>query len=154
MDEESQAGCDYFKEKLKINEKFVAENVKKHAGSDYWRMVEMFYLQMDGITQGFLQKSQEENLPYGDFDVNRGVHQINYLVDFFDYLAKYHGDEGGEKKQTQKKPSCSVLIKYLAEERDLFVGHNTWHLYSAMGYRSDWSTLIGPDPSRYCALIG
>ena len=88
MDEESQAGCDYFKEKLEINEKFVAENVKKHAGSDYWRMVEMFYLQMDGITQGFLQKSQEENLPYGDFDVNRGVHQINYLVDFFDYLGR------------------------------------------------------------------
>ena len=21
-------------------------------------------------------------------------------------------------------------------------------------YRSEWSTLIGPDPSRYCALIG
>ena len=130
MDEESQAGCDYFKEKLEINEKFVAENVKKHAGSDYWRMVEMFYLQMDGITQGFLQKSQEENLPYEDFDVKHGVRQINFLVDYFDYLAKYH-----EKKQKQTKPSCSVLIKHLAEEGDLFVGHNTWHLYSAMGYR-------------------
>ena len=138
---------------MNINEGFIAENVKKHTGSDYWHMVELYYAQLNGILEGFLQKSHEENLPYGDFDVKHGIRLINYLVDFFDYSAKYKAEVGG-KKQKQTKPSCSVLIKYLAEERDLFVGHNTWHLYSAMGYRSDWSTLIGPDPSRYCPLIG
>ena len=91
---------------------------------------------MDGITEGFLQKSREDNLPYGDFDVKHGIRQINYLVDFFDYYAKYKTEAGGgNKKQKQTRPSCSVLVKYLAEERELFVGHNTWHLYSAMGYR-------------------
>ena len=61
--------------------------MKKHAGSDYWAMVQMFYLQMDGITQGFLQKSQEENLPYGDFDVKHGIKLINFLAGL-KYLKK------------------------------------------------------------------
>ena len=121
---------------MEINERFIAENVKKQTGSDYWHMIDLFYQQMDGITEGFLQKSQEENLPYEDFDVKHGIYEINFIVDFFDYLAKYHTEVGGgDRKQKNNKPSCSVLIKFLAEERDLFVGHNTWHLYSAMGYR-------------------
>ena len=73
---------------MNINEGFIAENVKKHTGSDYWHMVELYYAQLDGILDGFLQKSHEENLPYGDFDVKHGIRLINYLVDFFDYLGR------------------------------------------------------------------
>ena len=119
---------------MNLNEAFIAENVKKNTGSDYWHMIDLFYQQMDGITEGFLRKSHEENLPYGDFDVKHGIRLLNYLVDFFDYSAKHKAEVGG-KKQKQTKPSCSVLIKYLPEKGELYVGHNTWHLYSAMGYR-------------------
>lgn len=110
---------------------------KKSDSDPYWHMVDLFYQQLDGITEGFLQKSHEENLPYDDFDVEYGSRLINFLPDFFDYLEKYQR-EGGEGRSGQRKtrPSCSVLIKYLPDERDLYVGHNTWHLYTAMGYRS------------------
>jgi len=43
-----------------------------------------------------------------------------------------------EKKSLNKRssrPSCSVIIKHLPEAGDLYVGHNTWHEYAAMGYR-------------------
>merc|ERR1711936_1034050 len=115
VDDESKEGCRYFQDKLSINEKYIQEKYKKNSGSDYWKMVQMFYLQMDGITEGFLQKSEEDSLPYADFDVKHGIKFINFLVDFFDYLAKFK--EGKKLKQT--KPSCSVLIKYLAEEREI-----------------------------------
>jgi len=137
-DEESQKVCQYFKEKVEINDKFVSETVKQKSESDpYWHMVSLFYQQLDGLTEGFLRKSNDDNLDYGDFDVEHGTRLINYLPDFFDYMEKYKlergesGEAGGEKT----RPSCSVLIKHLAESGELLVGHNTWHEYRAMGYR-------------------
>ena len=31
---------------------------------------------------------------------------------------------------------------------------SVWSVWSVPFIQSEWSTLIGPDPSRYCALIG
>ena len=101
-------------------------------------MVDLFYQQLDGITEGFLQKSDDDNLDYGDFDVQHGIRLINYLPDLFDYIEKYKLEVGGIAERTVRKsrPSCSVLIKHLPEEGEVYVGHNTWHEYRAMGYRS------------------
>jgi len=137
-DEESQKVCQYFKEKVEINDKFVGETVKQKSKSDpYWHMVSLFYQQLDGLTEGFLRKSNDDNLDYGDFDVEHGTRLINYLPDFFDYMEKYKLERGesGEARGEKARPSCSVLIKHLAESGELLVGHNTWHEYRAMGYR-------------------
>ena len=104
----------------------------------YWHMVDLFYKQLDGITEGFLQKSDDDNLDYGDFDVQHGIRLINYLPDLFDYIEKYKMEVGGMTGGTVRKsrPSCSVLIKHLPGKGELYVGHNTWHEYRALGYRS------------------
>ena len=115
----------------------MAENVKQRSTSDpYWHMVKLFYQQLDGLTEGFLRKSTEDNLEYGDFDVEHGARLINYLPDFFDYMEKYQLEQGQtEAAGKRMRPSCSVLIKHLADSGELMVGHNTWHEYRVMGYR-------------------
>ena len=72
---------------MKINEKFIAETVKKNPGSDYWKLNHLFYEQMNGIAEGFILKSQEENLPHEDYYVK--IRELNFLVDFFDYLGRF-----------------------------------------------------------------
>ena len=33
------------------------------------------------------------------------------------------------------RPSCSVIIKYLKDKKDIVLGHNTWLDYASMSYR-------------------
>ena len=129
--------CQYFKENVGINNKFIAENLEKSKTDSYWHMVGLFYNQMDGITEGFLMKSDEDNLDYEDFDIEIGTRFINFLPDFFDYVEKYKLEVGveGEGVERKARPSCSVLIKHLPDQGEVYVGHNTWHEYRAMGYR-------------------
>ena len=113
----------------------------RKSGSDsYWHMVNLFYHQLDGMSEGFLQKSHDDDADYPDFDVRLGTRLLNYLPDFFDYMEKFKLEQDGEDEQVLRrspaKPSCSVLIKHLPEWEEMYVGHNTWHEYRAMGYRS------------------
>ena len=40
-----------------------------------------------------------------------------------------------QTKRSASRPSCSVIIKHMPELEDIYLAHNTWHLYSAMSYR-------------------
>ena len=33
------------------------------------------------------------------------------------------------------RPSCTVIIKFLEDHKDIFLGHNTWLDYKSMSYR-------------------
>ena len=83
-------------------------------------------------------------------DYEMGVLLLNLAADFWDMKAQYDvlypngRDSGIEKRSTKlnqsnrlrpKRPSCSVLIKYLETEDDIILAHNTWHEYRAMSYR-------------------
>ena len=62
----------------------------------------------------------------------------NHLYDFYIHFP-------GQKDSTllakddlikkPSKPSCTVMIKYMEEKNDIFIGHNTWYRYEAMSYR-------------------
>ncbi len=39
------------------------------------------------------------------------------------------------KKKRSVRPTCSVLIKHMKEQGDVYLGHNSWHEYRAMTYR-------------------
>ena len=70
---------------------------------------------------------------------------LNFIADFYDILEQYHLPKAEEEEdasdhkdsEVKAKPSCSVLIKHLPESGDILLGHNTWHEYRAMEYRSD-----------------
>jgi hypothetical protein len=104
-------------------------------------MVRLFYDQLDGLAEGWKVKTRQQSgsdqLP-ADFDVIYGMRFINYIADIFDYLEKFKAqqdkEEVGEAPKASK-PSCTVLIKHLPGSDELYVGHNTWHEYRAMGYR-------------------
>jgi len=40
-----------------------------------------------------------------------------------------------ETSTKASRPTCSVLIKHLPEQDEMYVAHNTWHEYIAMSYR-------------------
>ena len=130
--------CEYFKTKLKQNREFIQKNVAaKATRSSYWHMVDLVYKQMDGIVEGFIANTLDNNeiIDTTEFDTEYGIQMINFIPDVWDYVTKFGEEKSRKSKKAAKRPSCSVLIKHLPQLRDLYVGHNTWHEYSAMGYR-------------------
>ena len=129
--------CEYLRKQLRKNIEFVGKSVAKKSKTEpYWNMVNLVFLQMDGIREGFLTKSYENNEIIDDeeFDTEYGILLINYIADIWDYIAPYE-DSINIKAKVKARPSCSVLIKHLPKKGEMYVGHNTWHEYSAMGYR-------------------
>ena len=83
-------------------------------------------------------------------DYDLGVILLNLAADFWDLKAQYDilypkgRGSGIDKRSTKldgsdrvypRRPSCSVLIKYLEKENDIVFAHNTWYEYRAMAYR-------------------
>jgi len=129
--------CQFMKAQIKANDQWIKKSVQQKAYYDpFWHMVKLFYQQMEGITEGWINKSikQEAELPY-EFDTVFGIKLINYIADMFDYMEKYNLEKEEMVDNSESRPTCSVLIKHLPEQADLYVSHNTWHEYRAMGYR-------------------
>ena len=109
---------------------------KKAPTDPYWHMVDLFYKQLDGMRDGFLAKVDEDNEILQNFDTEYGFKMMNFIADIFTNLEIYHMRKSGNIRRVRRaRPSCSVLIKYFQDKNDIFVGHNTWHEYSALGYR-------------------
>ena len=95
--------------------------------------------------QGYNIKSLSARYAGGDGDAvditDHEIHKINFVPDFWDLIDAYHSKEGeaarkkSRKKRSAPRPSCSVIIKHMPELEDIYVAHNTWHVYSAMSYR-------------------
>jgi len=131
--------CASFKDALKTNEEYIKKSVREKASTQpKWHMVDMFYKQLDGMKVGFLAKYKENNEEIGsqDFDLEHGFLLLNFLADIWDYMEKFKLEQAVGKEVNERiRPSCSVLIKHLSEIKELFVGHNTWHEYAALGYK-------------------
>eukprot|EP00092_Neocalanus_flemingeri_P103749 GFUD01132792.1.p1 GENE.GFUD01132792.1~~GFUD01132792.1.p1 ORF type:complete len:465 (+),score=101.42 GFUD01132792.1:343-1737(+) len=129
--------CQYMKDQIKVNDDWIKDTVQEKAENDpFWHMVNLFYQQMEGITEGWINKTlkQEAELP-PDFDLVSGIKLINYIADMFDYMEKYNLEAKEVIANNVTRPTCSALIKHLPDQADLYVSHNTWHEYRAMGYR-------------------
>eukprot|EP00092_Neocalanus_flemingeri_P103747 GFUD01132790.1.p1 GENE.GFUD01132790.1~~GFUD01132790.1.p1 ORF type:complete len:586 (+),score=132.83 GFUD01132790.1:1-1758(+) len=129
--------CQYMKDQIKVNDDWIKESVQQKAKNDsFWHMINLFYQQMEGITEGWINKTlkQEAELP-PDFDLVSGIKLINYIADMFDYMEKYNLEAKEVIANNVTRPTCSALIKHLPDQADLYVSHNTWHEYRAMGYR-------------------
>lgn len=83
-----------------------------------------------------MERSKEEGLDVSSMDLKYGARLINFYADLWDYVEKFNLlKKEGEEDVTSSKPTCSVLVKYLEGQQELFVGHNAWHEYRAMEYR-------------------
>jgi hypothetical protein len=134
-----QGFCDWLRIKVKENNQFISSMVERADPSDeYWHITSMFYKQIDGLKMGWTQRNTDLGLDIPeDFDVEYGFDMINYMADLWDYMEifKMEKDVTVSDEQKTKRPTCSVMIKYVPEAKDLYVGHNAWHEYQAMGYR-------------------
>jgi len=146
---EVEGFCDWMKENIDLNEQWVEDMVELYNEKDpYWHMVQLFYKQMDGISKGLMDATDSKIL---GTDSKHGVRLINFIADVWDYVEKYKLEVGQTNKTTPSRASCSVLIKHVPERGELYVGHNAWHEYSAMGYRYqkrynlNYRTLPGSD---------
>lgn len=61
---------------------------------------------------------------------------LNFQADVWDLLEQYKKKAKGQKKAKRTtRPSCTVIIKFLEEQKDILIGHNTWHEYRAMAFK-------------------
>jgi len=135
--EEGSKVCQYMKDQIMANDIWIRENIESSAQIDpFWHMVRLFYQQMEGMMDGWITKTleQEGSVPE-DFDTVYAIKLINYIADMFDFLEKYNPGVEDVLKKKVSKPTCSVLVKHLPGDGELYVAHNTWHEYRAMGYR-------------------
>jgi len=52
-------------------------------------------------------------------------------------MEKFHSLSAKNETSTKaSRPTCSVLIKHLPEQNEMYVAHNTWHEYTAMSYKA------------------
>lgn len=137
--EDFKGVCASLREVLKINEDFIRKSVQEKALTEpKWHMVDMFYQQLDGMKEGFIAKFEEnkEELKKQDFDFENGFLLLNFLADVWDFMEKFKLEQtNGKEVVDRSRPSCSVLIKHLPETHEMFVGHNTWHEYAALGFK-------------------
>ena len=136
-DEDGIKFCNYMKKQIQLNDEWLEKKIVQEARSDpYWHMVNLFNTQIEGLMEGWKKKTLELDgeLPE-DFDNVYGAKLINYYVDVWDYAEKYKAEETDRIVRKLARPTCSVLIKHLEENAELYVGHNAWHEYRAMGYR-------------------
>ena len=68
-----------------------------------------------------------------------GIMLINFIADFWDLKEQYallpNSTQEQEGKAKPSRPSCTVIIKFLEDQKDILFAHNTWHEYRAMSYR-------------------
>jgi hypothetical protein len=63
------------------------------------------------------------------------IMNLNFIADFWDLVEQYNLLNKTSAATKPSKPSCTVIIKYLDEKKDILFGHNTWHVYQAMSYK-------------------
>ena len=145
--------CLWLKERIRSNKNWVKEQCRIHSHNDpYWHQVSLFYRQLEGMATGCRLKTLSLKQPIDDeaMDYEMGVLLLNLIADFWDLKTQYdllfpNGRSSGIHKRsipnnspklnTQHRPSCSVLIKYVEENNDIVFAHNAWHEYRAMAYR-------------------
>ena len=138
--------CRWTRELLSRQRSWQEEQIRLKGQEPYWEQVGLFYVQMEGLKQGWLTRSRQEggNVPQ-NFDQDWFAYFINFLPDISDYIHQYKAELAAKQGVGLRSglpplpkpavPSCSVLVKRLPSSGKLVVGHATWHDYRALGHR-------------------
>ncbi|XP_023337291.1 putative phospholipase B-like 2 isoform X6 [Eurytemora carolleeae] len=120
--------CTWVLEILHTNKKWALEQEVSNK-TDYWKMVRLFYKQMEGMKQGLKMKNPDKTgLELVEMKYEDIVLLINFLPNLGDFLQKYKSE-----KRKVSFPSCSALIKVY--EDNIIISHSTWHEYRSLHYR-------------------
>jgi len=138
--------CRWTRELQSRQRRWQEEQIRLKGQEPYWEQVGLFYVQMEGLKQGWLTRSRQDggNVPE-NFDQDWFAYFINFLPDISDYIHQYKAELAAKQGVGLRTglpslpkpavPSCSVLVKRLPSTGQLVVGHATWHDYRALGHR-------------------
>ena len=70
-----------------------------------------------------------------DFGVKE-IMLLNFQADVWDLMEQYKNEQKkASSKRSPTRPSCTVIIKFLEDQKDILIGHNTWHEYRALAFK-------------------
>ncbi|XP_052256063.1 putative phospholipase B-like 2 isoform X2 [Dreissena polymorpha] len=112
--------CEQLGNFLQQNLEWMQDQIKSQ-DSDYWKMVELFLIQVRGLTDGYFN---HPTMPSTDIDPF-GLYVLSMGDDMEDI-------PNAMKPKVTGSGSCSALIKLLPGYKDLYVSQDTWSTYQSM----------------------
>nr|XP_039262472.1 phospholipase B-like 1 [Styela clava]XP_039262473.1 phospholipase B-like 1 [Styela clava] len=122
--------CDFFAKQ----EKWLKENVISGKGDIRWEAVGYMQSQLEGLLAGY-------TLTANNSMSMCQMHLLNGAGDMLDLFNVFHRPSHNHFKRMSKKQlrqynqkhgHCSVLIKVTPGFENMYMGHSTWFVYSAM----------------------
>ena len=85
--------CRWTRELLSRQRRWQEEQIRLKGQEPYWEQVGLFYVQMEGLKQGWLARSRQEggNVPE-NFDQDWFAYFFNFLPDISDYIHQYKAE--------------------------------------------------------------
>ena len=85
--------CRWTRELLSRQRRWQEEQIRLKGQEPYWEQVGLFYVQVEGLKQGWLARSRQEggNVPE-NFDQDWFAYFFNFLPDISDYIHQYKAE--------------------------------------------------------------
>ncbi|XP_003386071.2 PREDICTED: putative phospholipase B-like 2 [Amphimedon queenslandica] len=120
---EKSSLCDKLQEFLNSNIKFLKDNIASNPKSDYWKQINLYLRQLEGLEKGYYSSKKNPTLPPNAF------FYLQYDCDMEDLQEAF---TGSDSHRVLGDGSCSAIIKVLPNNEDLFTTHDTWSEYQTM----------------------
>ncbi|KAK3084276.1 hypothetical protein FSP39_010917 [Pinctada imbricata] len=124
--------CQRLRKYLNDNLVWMKQQIKNNMEDDYWRMVNNYLVQVNGLNDGYFYKPGTSLSGTGSIvaDIDpMGVFMFQIGGDLED-LGEALGDTA--RKHVLGSGSCSALIKLTPDDADLYFSHDTWNSYQSM----------------------
>ncbi|KAI2661049.1 hypothetical protein H4Q32_030073 [Labeo rohita] len=119
--------CQRLKDYITTNLQWVMQQMDAQADTPYWHQVRLSLLQLKGLEDGY---NGQIEFPSGSLSIN----PFGFLL--FQMGGDLEDLEAALNKSSQSRTvgsgSCSALIKFLPDHKDLLVSHDTWNTYQSM----------------------
>lgn len=102
------------------------DSIVAYPNHQFWHQVKLLLYQLSGLDDGFNEKQIQPNM---NVSVD-GLMMLQILGDLEDLEIALN--KTTELRKQLGSGSCSALIKYVAEQRDIYVAHDTWSTYNSM----------------------
>ena len=124
--------CHWIKATFEQNEAHVGGKIAQFSQTEpYWHQVNLYYLQMSGMGQGWQLKSDEDPLE-GDADIDNPtiIMHLNFIADFWDLVEQYklldrHSEETADLQGLHAWWSSSIWRTRMTSSLVIIHGMNT-----------------------------